>query len=155
MCVILDTSARDNVFGQRRTAAGKQFFEWLETRQARLVVGGKLAKELAKSRAFEKWAEVAVSDGRITNFGKSEVEKETHILSENWAGKSNDQHVIALARVSKARILYANDQPLCDDFKDTALITQPRGKIYPTGESPNARKQRRQLLQRAKPCPNH
>ena len=155
MCVILDTSARDNVFGKERTAAGKQFFEWLETGQARLVVGGELANELASSWAFQKWAETAVSDGRITNFGKSEVEKETHILSENWAGKSNDQHVIALARVSKARILYANDQLLCEDFKDPALITQPRGKIYPTGESQNARKHRRRLLNQTGPCPNH
>ncbi len=154
MCVILDTSARDDVFGTTQTTAGRQFFKWLETRRARLVIGGKLTEELTASRVFEKWAEIALSDGRITNFGKSEVEKETHNLSQNWAGRSNDPHVIALSRVSKARILYANDQLLCEDFKDTALIPKPRGKIYPTGESQNATKQRRRLLQRAKPCPN-
>ncbi len=154
MCVILDASARDNVFGKERTAAGKQFFDWLETRRALLVIGGKLTDELASSRAFEKWAETAVSDGRVRVFRQSEVDTETRTLSEDWSGKSNDQHVIALARISGARILYANDGSLCDDFKDPTLVSGGRGRIYPVGESQNAAGHRRRLLNRTDLCPN-
>ena len=44
--------------------------------------------------------------------------------------KSNDAHVIALARVSGARVLCTQDSELEDDFKDRTLIDSPRGSIY-------------------------
>ena len=154
MCVILDASARDDVFGQGRTTVGKEFFEWLETRQALLVLGGHLTDELVGSRAFERWAETAINDGRIKVFDKNEVDRETDVLAGSWLGQSDDQHVIALARVSRARILYASDVDLREDFKNPALVANPYGRLYPTGDSKNATKHRRQLLNQIKFCPN-
>ena len=56
MCVILDNSARDNVFGRRSgTPVGRQLLEWLDEFRTSLVVGGKLYDELAESRVFEVW----------------------------------------------------------------------------------------------------
>ena len=49
--------------------------------------------------------------------------------------RSNDLHIIALAIVSGARLLYSQDQLLQQDFRDKALIDQPRGKIYPQFDS--------------------
>ncbi|MDE0306934.1 MAG: hypothetical protein OXI87_18940 [Albidovulum sp.] len=46
--------------------------------------------------------------------------------------ESNDQHVLALARISGARLLYTNDQKLMDDFKNTELVSTPKGKVYRT-----------------------
>ena len=154
MCVILDNSARDNVFGRQRTPAGQQFFEWLEESRARLIVGGKLYEELAENMAFIEWSATAVKDGRVRYFKKDEVERETIRLSRNWPGKSDDQHVIALAQVSKARVLYAHDSDLRDDFRDPALLSNPRGRLYPLGENANAVRNRRQLLSRNDLCPN-
>jgi hypothetical protein len=53
--------------------------------------------------------------------------------------ESNDQHVIALARVDRqrARVLVTNDQALQNDFKNKSLIDKPRGIIY----SPTRHKQ--------------
>ena len=154
MCVILDASVRDNVFGTERTSAGEQFFNWLETSRARLVVGGELFTELAGSANFAKWAEIAIADGRVWRVARKEVEREMASLSSIQRCKSNDEHVIALARVSKARILYSDDGNLCNDFKNPALVPRPHGRLYPTGESQNARRHRRQLLNQPNLCPN-
>ena len=154
MCAILDASARDDVFGTARTAAGTHFFEWLETAQARLVLGGKLTEELASSDTFVRWAEVAVSDGRVKTIREDVIESEVRVLADNWSGRSNDQHVIALARVSGARILYAHDRNLGEDFRDPVLVPSSHGRLYPTGESENAARHRRNLLRRTDLCPN-
>ena len=154
MCVILDNSARDDVFGRQRTSAGQQFFEWLEESRARLMIGGKLYDELAGNESFIEWSSTAIKDGRVRYFNRDEIERETVKLSKNWPGKSDDEHVIALAQVSKARVLYAYDKDLRDDFRDPALISNPRGRLYPLGENANTVRYRRQLLNRNDLCPN-
>ena len=45
--------------------------------------------------------------------------------------ESDDPHVLGLALVSGARLLYTNDLNLQKDFKNPALI-RPRGKVYTT-----------------------
>lgn len=154
MCAILDTSARDEVFGDNRTPAGEQFFDWLERPRARLVLGGKLTEELTTSNSFEKWAETAIQDGRVRRFSDDDVVAETKALARGSKGKSNDRHVIALARISKARILYTRDADLTNDFKNRNLVSAPRGRVYPTGDSQNAAKRRRQLLNQTNLCPH-
>lgn len=155
MCAILDNSARGDVFGENRTAAGKQFFDWLEKPgRPRLMLGGKLTDELFNSRKFEEWAYEAIKDGRARNCGKNAVNEVVRELSDNWIGKSNDQHVIALAIVSKACILYAKDKALRDDFKNAELVPGSQGKLYPIRDSREAPKVRQQLLSRTDLCPN-
>ncbi len=154
MCVILDASARDNVFGKERTVAGKQFFDWLETSAARLIIGGKLTEELAGNPKFEEWATEAIADGRVRTISDGQIGQETERLSAQWAGRSNDQHVIALARISRARVLFANDTRLRDDFRNLDLVPKPQGKLLPDGESANAAQRRKQLLRQTDLCPN-
>ena len=153
MCAILDACVVGEVFGERRTPAGKQFFDWLETPRARLVVGGTLFDELAKHRRFEKWAETAIADGRMRRFRREDIDVAAAGLSQAQA-KSDDPHVIALACVSRARILYSDDGDLRDDFRNTQLVPRPQGKIFPLGESATARQHRRNLLGRTRFCPN-
>ena len=45
---------------------------------------------------------------------------------------SDDPHVIALARISGARLLCSNDKDLQQDFGTKNLIDRPRGKVYST-----------------------
>ena len=47
------------------------------------------------------------------------------------AMESDDPHVLGLALVSGARLLYTNDRELQKDFTNPALI-RPRGKVYST-----------------------
>ena len=48
---------------------------------------------------------------------------------------SNDVHVLALALVSGARLLYTNDAALIMDFKNSKVIANPRGKVYTTSKT--------------------
>lgn len=154
MCAILDASAVGEVLGGERTAPGRQFFEWLETSRARLVVGGKLYDELASHAAFRKWAATAIVDGRVRREHPDRVERSADALAGNSSLRSNDPHVIALAEVGGARLLYSYDTNLRHDFRDPALLSKPRGKLYPTGKSPNDQRRRRRLLDATDLCPN-
>ena len=154
MCLIVDNNVRDDVFGKGRSPAGKQLFEWLEESRARLVVGGRLYDELAGSRAFRVWSATAVKDGRLRVSNRAEVDLEESSLTQDWLGVSDDQHVIALARVSRARVLYTRDEALRTDFRNRELISSPHGRLYPLQESANAKMRRLALLSSTELCPN-
>ena len=44
--------------------------------------------------------------------------------------QSNDEHMLALALASGARLLYTADQALINDFTDHRIVNEPRGKVY-------------------------
>ena len=52
MCAIVDSSARDEVFGGAKSPAGEFFLTWLTKGKGRLIVGGKLRDELSGSQNF-------------------------------------------------------------------------------------------------------
>ncbi len=81
---------------------------------------------------------------------KSTVCKEENRLKLEGNHKSNDLHVLALALVSGAHLLYTHDQLLIDDFKNNNIITGNRGKIYKTDQSTGSfSKSQRKLLDNA------
>ena len=52
-----------------------------------------------------------------------------------WADpdlRSDDPHVLALARATGARLLHTGDRDLMADFKNKKFLAQPRGKVYST-----------------------
>ena len=158
MCVILDADRVGLVFGRNRSPAGRDLLDWLERPRAarprpQLVVGGRLLRELTRNPIFAKWAETATQDGRVRHFPDVDIAKEESALPSNRC-RSNDRHIIALARTSRARILYSNDGALQDDFRDLKLVPRPQGRLLPTGESQNASRRRRGLLRRPNLCPN-
>ena len=133
MCAIVDSDVRDQVFGNNRTTAGVFFYDWLEDGGGRLVVGGKLLSELIfRSRSFSKWLYEARRSGRARIISNEEVNAETQSLKMQGIHKSTDPHVLALARVSGTRLLFTNDRLLQRDFRNPALISNPRGEVYTT-----------------------
>ena len=152
MCGILDANSAHEVFGTSITPAGKDFRDWIDSVRGALVVGGKQLEELmrAASVGFELWAEEAGRDGRLRRTDHDSVEAETARLRQSGDCKSNDEHIIALALVSGARLLYSHDKDLHSDFK--SLLTGLRGKVLPTGTSNNARQARRILLESEELC---
>ena len=79
---------------------------------------------------------------------KSRVEE----IEESGSFKSDDPHVIALAQISGARLLYSNDPDLQQDFGDKRLIDSPRGKVYSTRINQEFTRIHRQLLGRRDLC---
>lgn len=150
MEAIVDNSARDEVFGDNRSPAGGFFFRWLNNGNGRLVVGGKLLKELSRSEKFKKWFYAALRPtvANVRRISKQDVDRETEVLQSLGGCRSDDEHVLALARVSGARLLFTNDRDLQEDFRDPSLINSGsgRGRVYTTRRHKDVTDVHRSLL---------
>ena len=151
MCAILDASVADEVFCPSRPEAGVEFFNWIQDGIGRLVVGGKLLEELNRTSVRE-WARQALNAGLIRSVSASKVDTMTETLRNEGSCSSDDPHVIALAQVSGARLLYSNDKKLHRDFKNKTLIDDPRGKVYSTLKDQSFTNSHRQILHRKDLC---
>lgn len=146
MCAVLDNDVVHEVFGDRRTPAGQAFFNWIDSGGGRLIGGGKLLKELAGNESFRSWWQAAVFSGLATRVSDAPVEAEAVRLADLKACRSNDEHVVALALVGGARLLYSNDGKLQRDFKNRHLLDRPPGKVYSTRRSGAFTRRKRELL---------
>lgn len=153
MCAIVDANVASEVFGASLPLAGEKFFEWLNKGSGRLVVGGKLLEELEKSSAdFIYWGREALRAGRMRIVSKGEVDARTEQIQREGKISSDDPHVIALAQVSGARLLYSNDGDLQKDFGNGELIDDPRGKVYSTRRDKSFLRSHDRLLKNKKLC---
>ncbi|MCY4654573.1 MAG: hypothetical protein OXC95_15575 [Dehalococcoidia bacterium] len=153
MCAIVDANVGHEVFGDAQSDAGRYFFEWLNRANgSRLAIGGKLREELGSNRNFLRWLSVAGRLGRTINVSDDRVEAETESLRADGVCRSNDEHVLALARLSGARLLFTNDNDLQDDFRDRSIVGGVRGRIYTTSERTDVRRTHRDLLNRGDLC---
>lgn len=151
MCAIVDNNVRSEVFGDTQTEAGKSFLDSLGPKR-QLVVGGKLLQELYGYENFRRWLSVALGAGQARRVDEERVNGETASLQNQAQCRSNDEHIIALARISGARLLFTNDLDLQKDFKDQHLINSPRGAIYTTGRSKSITPTHKKLLKRTDLC---
>ena len=148
MCAIVDANVAHEVFGANRPPAGEAFYKWINAGGGRLVVGGKLLQELKSVSGYRRWAleDNRAARGRMRTKGDTEVNARTAELQAEAALRSDDPHVIALAQVSGSRLLYSNDRALQQDFRNRALIDNPRGNVYSTLRSKNLTRSRKQQL---------
>ena len=133
MCAIVDANVAHEVFGTSQTVAGKRFYDWINEGQGRLVIGGRLTEELNRASAkFSQWAKNALLFGRVRNANDDEVNAKTKSIVAGGKCVSNDTHIVSLAQVSGARLLFSNDGDLHTDFRNRHLISNPRGQIFST-----------------------
>ena len=115
MCLIVDNDVGQTFFSSKR---GEPYFpalDWVRRKKnGRLVVGGRLwIKEYHGTQRANLVQELA-KNGRATIYRASIVDAEEEAVRD--ACKSNDAHIIALARVSGARVLCTKDGDLEADF---------------------------------------
>ena len=146
MCAIVDANVAYEVFGSERPPARRRFFDWLSSPRGQLVIGGQLREELARDRRFFQWLRSALRNGRARSVADEVVDDHVTGLVRKGVCKSNDPHVLALALVSGARLLYTNDAALNDDFGNPEIVARPRGKIYTTARNANVTDAHRRLL---------
>ena len=103
----------------------------------------------ANAKKFVPWLQGMILAGRVIDRGKSRIEQSIEILDEEDLCESDDRHVIAVAQISGARLLYSNDKALQRDFKNKKLIDEPRGKIYETSRNENFPDTHKRLLRNA------
>ena len=152
MCAIVDANAAYEVFGNNRTPAGAHFYKWLMRRNGgMLVAGGLLLRELSDNSNFRAVFADRLRAGRAKRVPDDEIDSALDELP-NELVESDDHHVLALAKVSGARLLFTNDNALQDDFRNRRIIGGTRGRIYTTGRNQNVTDTHRRLLQRGDLC---
>ena len=153
MCVIVDANVGHEVFGPSQSEAGEFLLSWLNRGGRPLVVGGRLLIELGRNAAFVRWLRTAQRAGRARRISDQDVNSETVTLRSQDVCRSNDEHVLALARVSGARLLFTNDNALQDDFRDRQIIGgRTQGRIYTTQRGGQVSRTHRDLLSRRDLC---
>lgn len=153
MCAIVDNNVRDQVFGANsQSPAGRFFLDWLSHGRGKLVIGGQLLRELNDYGDFKRWLRTALARNTALAVADDRVDAETETLRARNICCSDDEHILALARISGARLLFTNDQDLQDDFRDRRIIADPRGRIYTTLAHSDVRRTHRNLLNRADLC---
>lgn len=162
MCVIIDANILSDVFGENRSEAGAKLFEWIDNpkKSGHLVLGGtKLRAESMHVSAFSVWWRRATLSGVATEIKAKAIDDLEKDLIAKDSCDSDDEHIIALARISGARLLYSNDEALEDDFRNKGktknLLPAPRGKSYPSSKPPkdqNFKKDHRDLLKDRNLC---
>ena len=153
MCAIVDVNVSYEVFGTNRPKAGERFFERLNSGSLRLVVGRKLLGELNYGKA-QQWIQQAILAGKVHLETTGTVDEREQKLHEEGRCHSNDTHVIALAQITGARLLYSNDKDLQEDFGNKRLIDRPRGKVYSTNERKDFTSVHARLLNNLNLCRN-
>lgn len=129
MCLIVDANLCSVVFKDTKDIAYKSLRDTIFSNRITLIHGGKLSREYGVAGVLTHIAVLAQS-GRA--FKVDDALIDAHLEQIKDACKSNDEHVIALARADRKRahLLCTNDAALRIDFKNKSLIDEPRGKIY-------------------------
>jgi hypothetical protein len=137
MCVIVDANVAQDVFGAPADApssnrdAYKTLQRDISLGVMPIVYGGKLVEEYAQcgSRVWGRIAELRRA-GRAFRFADEEIQQEAATLVVAGHCVSDDTHILALARVSGARLVCTRDAKLMQDFKNRAVVGKPRGKVW-------------------------
>ncbi len=140
MCAIIDNDVVHQLFGANPTEPALYFLRWLSRRNGGVVVaGGRLYRELAQNPKFLQFFTDRFQAGRARRIPNPSVDAEEAEL-QALQTRSNDTHVLALARVSGARLLFTNDDDLKQDFTNPDLIPGTPGQIYTTNRGRRVRR---------------
>lgn len=126
MCLIIDANCLGKFLQEPPNEDSQPIHTWMQKR-GKLVYAteGKFSEEIGKE-ARERLDEY--SDAGIARFvDKDTLSKELRTINKRIM-KSDDEHVIALAKAANVKLLYTHDRNLMDDFKNSHLIQD--GKVY-------------------------
>jgi predicted nucleic acid-binding protein len=145
MCLIIDACSA-NIVAAQNCEASSIIIEWVRTK-GRVVSGGKLQTELGKTRLNSliiQWSRA----GRFTLVDSARLELELNALS-TCPVRSDDHHVIAIARIANAGVVVTGDTDLMDDLKDPAVAINRRKVIKLMANHSPRKRIVRSLLQNA------
>ena len=128
MCIIVDANRMGAFLADPPEEDAAPVRRWIDTGRGSVVysTGGKFAEEI-QGRARQRLL-------RYSQAGRAKFVSEDRFVDDqnSLEGqiRSDDPHVLALARAAGVRLLYTGDADLIADFKDKAFLDKPRGKIY-------------------------
>lgn len=117
---------------QQPSAEAKAILQWIKSKGS-VAIGGKNLEELQNTKILPLILALK-SAGKAKQFESSQINSLAASYTNNML-VSNDAHIIALAIVSNARLLFSRDQPLQEDFKNPKVLNHPRGKCFTNAAS--------------------
>ena len=132
MCLIVDVNIAHKVLISKDDPDFLPVREALFTTKkppATLVYGGKLYIENTNRECRLAILELNRA-GRTRSVSNVKIEAEIVKLEELCRCRSNDIHILALARVANVRLLCSQDEALSTDFTSKEIIDKPRGNVY-------------------------
>ncbi|MBC6415797.1 MAG: PIN domain-containing protein [Bdellovibrionales bacterium] len=126
MCLILDNNQWGDFLEKKDDII--PIHDWLEKKNGKLIYSNhEKFKELSKK--YKNSLETYRQAGKAKLVLKEEVEEEIKkIRKSQYIMKSNDDHILGLAKAGNIKVLCSKDKNLHKDF--TTMI--PHGKIYQT-----------------------
>lgn len=98
--------------------------------RVRMVYCRELLREYGGNRDVLRIVLALDRAGRARAAPETAVRAEEARLRSQGTLRSNDYHIVALARTTGVRLLCSDDGDLWKDFNDKALLDHPRGKVY-------------------------
>jgi hypothetical protein len=129
MCLIADVHVAQRVFGIEPDAEFEPVRSALFQKKAKAVHGGKLTDEYCKLERLRRLLTELDRQGILRMVDDSQVREMTKIVIREKLCISDDQHIVALARVSQTRLLCSFDKDLHADFSNPKILN-PKGSIY-------------------------
>lgn len=131
MCLIVDANCLSDALKSDPHQDFAPIVEALLSGKAKLTLGGtQLKKEYLAQGVATQFVKTLDRAGRTVLVNDASVDAEQQSIEAGLALKSDDPHILALARVSGARLLCSRDVNLHQDFGDPNIIASPRGSIY-------------------------
>ena len=136
MCIIVDANCAHSFFSNPRDSDVDPIHKWINGSG---ILVYSIECNFANETSWEAKKKLLTyaRSGRAKMIPAEEYDSDIEILKNDPNVKSDDYHILALARASGARILYTKDSKLIDDFKNKKLIDKPRGKIYSSSKNSN------------------
>ena len=130
MCIIVDTNKLGTFLADPANEDSRPIRRWLDRGAGSIVysTGGRFAQEV-RGRVKARLADY-VRAGRAKLIPGSRFASDEHDLKARPNLRSNDPHVLALAKAAGVRLLYTGDGDLISDFTNKRFIDRPRGKVY-------------------------
>jgi hypothetical protein len=130
MCIIVDVNVAHKVF-LTNDDPDLGYIRWaIDRRAARAVYGGELGREYRRNLSLSLKLLEYDREGKARKIDNALVDAETTVVRNLNLCKSNDEHIIALARVASVRLVCTDDEALHKDFRNVALLADPRGNVF-------------------------
>lgn len=133
MCMIVDANIAHRTLLEENDPDFGEIHESLFANtmpNAKLVYGGHLTTEYNRSDRLRRIVAQLDRAGRARQIKDDPVNRESVQVENSGLCRSNDFHIIALARIGHVRLLCSLDQALHTDFTNHLLLSKPRGKVY-------------------------
>ena len=150
MCVLVDTNVANDAFTLSPPAATRKFFEYIDEGKLMLIIGGKrLDLEFdGCGTKFRTWLSNAIQVGRVRREDPLKVAKAEDEIKAGGSCKSEDEHLVALAKISGAELVFTNDRALQTDCQK---LLEKNVKIYTTNDDRSSfDRRKRTMLEEAK-----